>query len=111
VHSVKGKGRAATLIACYLVKAWQCPADYVINHLRVIRPVSIESKEQENVIFQFHDSVCNGFEGYYSKIQIKWSPKTEFLGRDENTFGIDQPITESFLQRELKPENQYLGQS
>ena len=107
---MKGKGRAATLIACYLVKAWQCPADYVINHLRVIRPVSIESKEQENVIFQYHDSVQSTFEGYYSKRQIKWSPKTEFLGQDQDTLGIDQPISESFLQRELKPENQYMGQ-
>jgi hypothetical protein len=73
VHSVKGTGRVAVLVACFLVKLWECPADYVIDHLRIIRPVSIENKKQEEVILQYHDLIADNFENFYSKLQNKWN--------------------------------------
>ena len=64
VHSLKSTGRAAVLLACYLVKAWECPVDYAIDRLRLIRPVSIENFDQENVIKQYHASIQERFEGF-----------------------------------------------
>jgi hypothetical protein len=98
IHSTKSTGRAAVLVACFLVKLWQSPADYVVDHLRLARPVSIETSDQEKVVYEFHNKVAGNFEGYYSKKQTVWSPQTEFLGKDENCF-VDQPINELFQQR------------
>lgn len=98
IHSLKATGRAAVLVACFLVKLWESPADYVIDHLRIIRPVAIETSDQEKVVHQFHNSVAGNFEGYYSRTQTKWSKQTEFLGNDMNTF-VDQPVSELFQQR------------
>ena len=95
---MKATGRAATLTACFLVKLWQSPADYVIDHLKIIRPVAIETSDQEKVIHQFHNSVAGNFEGYYSRTQTRWNPQTDFLGTDMNTF-VDQPVSELFQQR------------
>lgn len=84
MHDLKGKGRAATLIACYLLKLWQVPADYIINHLRLIRPASIETSEQEDIIKKYHDTVANDFEGRYSRTQQPsfWDNKTVHLGEN-----------------------------
>lgn len=81
VHSTKGIGRSAVLVACYLMKLWECPPDYVINHLRIMRPVSIENPEQENVIYQFHRTIEPGFEHHYKKLEYKFSDQTQFLGK------------------------------
>ncbi len=84
VHDIKGRGRVGTLVACYLIKLWQCPSDYAINHLRLIRPASIETDEQENVVKRFHSTAENGFEGVYSRIQqvSGWDNKTVHLGQN-----------------------------
>jgi hypothetical protein len=49
---------------------------------------------------QFHSSVMNRFEGHYARIQTKWDPKTEFLGKEliTSTF-VEQPVNELFQQR------------
>jgi protein-tyrosine phosphatase len=80
VHSTKGIGRSAVLITCYLMKLWECPPDYVINHLRIMRPVSIESNEQEKVVYQFHEIIAPSFEGFYKRLEYKFSDQTQFLG-------------------------------
>jgi hypothetical protein len=98
VHSVKGTGRAAVLVACYLVKAWECPADYVINHLRIIRPLSIENSEQEMVINQFRDSVFNTFERAYKYQAIKFNTGTDALGVELET-QVAQPIADDYQLR------------
>ena len=100
MHSTKATGRAAVLVACVLVRLWEAPADYVIDHLRIIRPVAIETAEQENVVRQYHNSVAGNFGGYYSNKQTKWSSMTAFLGQEtiDQSF-VDQPINELFQQR------------
>lgn len=84
VHDIKGRGRVGTLVACYLIKLWECPADYVINHLRLIRPASLESDDQETVVKKFHSQIADGFEGRYSRIQqpFDWDNKTVHLGQN-----------------------------
>ncbi len=81
---MNGKGRAGVLVACYLMKLWECSPDYVIDYLRLIRPISIENSEQEEVIHKYHESISNRFGGYYSRIQQPsgWDNKTSHLGKD-----------------------------
>lgn len=97
---MKSTGRAAVLAICYLIKAWECPVDYAVDHLRLARPVSIENSDQENIVRQYHASIAEHFEGYYERIQTRWDPKTEFLGKGDitNNF-IDQPVNELFQKR------------
>jgi hypothetical protein len=87
VHSLKSTGRAAVLIGCYLIKTWECPADYAINQLRVMRPVSIENKEQEAILYDYHNTVAGQFKNFYRRDTDSRgsSLKTEFLGRGELT--------------------------
>ena len=100
VHSLKGTGRAAVLAASYIIKAWECPVDYAIDRLRLSRPVSIENSDQEMVLKQFHGQVSDRFQGYYARIQTKWSPQTEFLGKEQiTTTFVEQPVNELFQQR------------
>ena len=49
VHCMAGRGRAGTMLACYLVaQGW--PAQSAIAHIRLLRPGSIETLAQEEVI-------------------------------------------------------------
>ena len=61
MHCAGGKGRAGTFVACWLVvfgfagpsEDWQYPAmsaSEAIAHLRRIRPGSIESHDQEELV-------------------------------------------------------------
>ncbi len=100
IHSVKGTGRAGCLVAAYFIKTWECPANYVITNLRLIRPVSIENVEQENLVYKYHDQVAPGFEGTYKKKETKWSSQTEFLGRGEMDTVVDyQQFPEHYQER------------
>ena len=87
-------------MAAYLIKAWECPANYAITHLRLIRPVSIENLEQESVIYKFHDQIVDGFQRDYLKKETNWSSQTEFLGKDHFETVIDyQQYPEHYQQR------------
>ncbi|MCB9639651.1 MAG: dual specificity protein phosphatase family protein [Myxococcales bacterium] len=49
VHCMAGRGRAGTMLACFLVaEGW--PAELAIRHVRESRPGSIETLAQEEVI-------------------------------------------------------------
>jgi atypical dual specificity phosphatase len=52
VHCLAGLGRTGTMLACYLVSEGMLPAA-AIRHVRAYRPGSIETAEQEQVIFDF----------------------------------------------------------
>lgn len=82
VHDSNGKGQSAVLIACYLIKLWECTDDYIINHLRLTRPISIENTDQEHAIKAFYESTKGGFAGHYARKQQPsgWDNKTAFLG-------------------------------
>lgn len=70
VHCAGGKGRAGTMIACWMVafgfgmpkEEWAHPEmgpSEAINHLRRIRPGSIESRDQEEVVSRSHQLTCS----------------------------------------------------
>lgn len=84
IHDSRGKGSAAVLTACYLVRLWECSSDYVVDHLKLIRPISIENDEQSSVIQHYYESVVDSFNGYYSRKQQPsgWNIKTSHLGKN-----------------------------
>lgn len=52
VHCIAGLGRTGTVLACYLVKEGKS-ADEAITIIRRWRPGSIETLDQENVIYEY----------------------------------------------------------
>jgi atypical dual specificity phosphatase len=54
VHCSDGKGRTGTILAAYLIKKRNVLNAYqAIYKLRNIRGESIQSKEQENILFEY----------------------------------------------------------
>jgi atypical dual specificity phosphatase len=54
VHCSGGKGRTGTILAAYLLKKRNVLNAYqAINKLRKIRGESIQSKDQENIVFDY----------------------------------------------------------
>ena len=57
VHCLAGQGRTGTILASYLVKYENMSADEAIEKVREIRPGSIQSYPQEEIIFRFEKSL------------------------------------------------------
>ena len=57
VHCLAGLGRTGTILASYLVKYENMSADEAIEKVRKIRPGSIQSYPQEEMIFRFEKSL------------------------------------------------------
>ena len=53
VHCAQGRGRAGTMAACALVKLKGLTSSQAINTIRTLRPGSIETEEQEQVIHDY----------------------------------------------------------
>lgn len=79
VHGAKGVDIAGVLVACYLVKKWECPADFAIGYLRGIMPSCIENQDQERVVYEYHD---RQFKQTYSDF---YPSKVSFLGQPLET--------------------------
>jgi atypical dual specificity phosphatase len=56
VHCIAGLGRTGTVLACYLVGEGKS-ADEAITFIRRWRPGSIETLEQENVIYEYEQII------------------------------------------------------
>jgi atypical dual specificity phosphatase len=56
VHCSGGKGRTGTILDAYLIKKGNVlSAEQAINRLRKIRGESIQSKDQENILFSYEE--------------------------------------------------------
>lgn len=54
VHCMLGHGRTGTMLACYLVKTQKMSGSDAIREIRRLRPGSIETREQEQAVMEFH---------------------------------------------------------
>jgi atypical dual specificity phosphatase len=52
VHCLAGLGRTGSILACYLV-SMEMPANNAISSIREWRPGSIETLEQEAVVYEY----------------------------------------------------------
>ncbi len=59
VHCSGGKGRTGTILAAYLIKEGT-RADWAINSLRKIRSESVQSKDQERIVFSYERYLKSG---------------------------------------------------
>ena len=59
VHCIAGLGRTGTILACYLV-ATKMPANDAITLIREWRPGSIETIEQEAVVYEYEHFINAG---------------------------------------------------
>ncbi|KAM9368311.1 dual specificity protein phosphatase 23 isoform 1-T2 [Phaethornis superciliosus] len=57
VHCMLGHGRTGTMLACYLVKEQKMSGGDAIQEIRRLRPGSIETREQEEAVIQFCQSL------------------------------------------------------
>ena len=52
-HCTAGMGRTGTMLACYLAFAKQMSAEEAIKTIRALRPGSVETPQQEQIIQQY----------------------------------------------------------
>ncbi|XP_041951575.1 dual specificity protein phosphatase 23-like [Alosa sapidissima] len=57
VHCMHGHGRTGTMLACYLVEKRKLSGEEAIKEIRRIRPGSIETRDQEKAVRDFHQNM------------------------------------------------------
>ncbi|XP_072387256.1 dual specificity protein phosphatase 23-like [Diabrotica undecimpunctata] len=55
VHCRQGRGRTGVMAACFLIKFRNLSPDRAIVNIRLQRPGSIETYEQERAVFKYYD--------------------------------------------------------
>lgn len=48
-----GKGRTGCMLACYFVKEWELPAEDALRYVRELRPGSVQTRVQADVVRKF----------------------------------------------------------
>jgi atypical dual specificity phosphatase len=61
VHCAAGKGRTGTILAAYLIKKDRLSTDETIRRLRTLRPGSIQTQVQEQVLYAYADYLNNKY--------------------------------------------------
>ncbi|XP_045625438.1 dual specificity protein phosphatase 23 [Procambarus clarkii] len=60
VHCRMGRGRTGVMLACYLMKYYGQAPEAAIWNVRLMRPGSIETREQERAVKKFRDYIAWG---------------------------------------------------
>lgn len=55
VHCRMGRGRTGVMVACYLAHFQGLPPERAIINVRLQRPGSVETPEQERCVVRYHD--------------------------------------------------------
>ena len=81
VECIRGKGSAGVLVGCYLMALWQVPPDYIVNHLRLIRPITIETPVQEERLMEFHSTLVPSQYHVYANLDQdrRWSLEENYF--------------------------------
>jgi len=60
---------------------WQVPPDYVVNHLRLIRPITLENSLQEQQLIDFHRTIASNQQHFYGEVNQphSWDIDTTYL--------------------------------
>ncbi|CAI9731652.1 specificity phosphatase 23 [Octopus vulgaris] len=56
VHCLMGRGRTGCMLACYFVKEWELPAEDALRYVRELRPGSIQTRVQADVVRKFEEN-------------------------------------------------------
>ncbi len=69
------------MIGCYLLALWQVPPDYIVNHLRLIRPIALETTVQEQQVIDFHKAIEPTQHHFYADVNHpdSWDIDTSYL--------------------------------
>ncbi|XP_045461790.1 dual specificity protein phosphatase 23-like [Harmonia axyridis] len=59
IHCRMGRGRTGVMAACYLVHFLELTPERAITNIRLMRPGSIETYEQERAVVKYHDYIRN----------------------------------------------------
>ncbi len=59
VHCAAGKGRTGTILAAFLLKSEHLSVEETIKKLRRLRPGSIQTQVQEQILYQYADCLKN----------------------------------------------------
>ncbi|XP_031327282.1 dual specificity protein phosphatase 23-like [Photinus pyralis] len=57
IHCRMGRGRTGVMGACYLVRFCGLAPERALINLRLLRPGSVETREQERAVLQYHDYI------------------------------------------------------
>lgn len=57
VHCAHGLGRTGTMLACYFVSEHGDNPETAIDRIRKLRPGSIETQDQEKLVYSFHSHI------------------------------------------------------
>lgn len=81
VECLRGKGSAGVLVGCFLLALWQVPPDYVVDHLRLIRPITLENTLQEQQLIEFHRTIAPTQRHFYGEVNQphSWDADTSYL--------------------------------
>lgn len=55
LHCAHGKGRTGTVLACYFVKTYGMTSEQAVSQIRILRPGSIETSEQEQMVYAYEN--------------------------------------------------------
>ncbi|GFR94336.1 dual specificity protein phosphatase 23 [Elysia marginata] len=58
VHCAHGLGRTGTMLACYFIAEHGDNPELAIDRIRKLRPGSIETQDQEQLVFSFHSHLA-----------------------------------------------------
>ncbi|XP_028172508.1 dual specificity protein phosphatase 23-like [Ostrinia nubilalis] len=99
VHCRHGRGRTGTMLACYLVHFRDMAPERAVLTVRVQRPGSCETYEQEKIVCHYHDCMRGtiskpDYRLVEDKLYFDYSMKYNYSDDEESTKSDDENLKE-----------------